>query len=329
LPFAHREEESITRKRLLQGEDKMVIKKILVPILLGYLLITCACKYILLPEGLEAQSSNGNGTSSWSAVVTKVEKTEAGDFRIDLTVRNGTGDWSAMSATAGEPAALTSAGKDMNCDKVYVSTGGHRLAPGFQMQAYITGTKKEPELQLIQVLCSAADASPGSTLSIPYTYGTGQYNYYEQDKNKVEDKLEINLDDVITDLAYPVYEEIEGLIQASDVEIVAINNVTLTLTDVKRTDTGLQFSWNAYNPGEYPTYVHIGNPPVIGEDGTLYGYYDTPDIISVPITPAGGNAEWTTEVAVPADVSGFYIILSVESGKARLFANYAIDITDQ
>ena len=73
--------------------------------------------------------------------------------------------------------------------------------------------------------------------------------------------------------------------------------------------------------------VHIGNPPVIGEDGVLYGYYETPDIVDVPITPAGNKAQWTTKVAVPNDVAGFYIMLSVESGKARLFANYAIDIT--
>ena len=59
------------------------------------------------------------------------------------------------------------------------------------------------------------------------------------------------------------------------------------------------------------------------------GYYETPDIVDIPITPSGENAVWTTEVAVPEDVEGFYIMLSVESGKARLFANYAIDITDK
>lgn len=94
-------------------------------------------------------------------------------------------------------------------------------------------------------------------------------------------------------------------------------------------DKGLQFAWNAFNPSAYPTYVHIGTPPVIGTDGILYGYYETPDIVSVPITPAAGQAEWTTGVAVPQDAKGFYIMLSVETGKARLFANYALDITDK
>jgi hypothetical protein len=43
----------------------------------------------------------------------------------------------------------------------------------------------------------------------------------------------------------------------------------------------------------------------------------------------GGEAEWTTEVAVPQDATGLYILLSVESGKQRLYTNYAVDITDK
>jgi hypothetical protein len=109
----------------------------------------------------------------------------------------------------------------------------------------------------------------------------------------------------------------------------AINKVTVELTDVQRTEDGLEFTWKSANPGEYPSYVHIGNPPVIGEDGILYGFYETPDIVSVPITAAGGVADWKTNVAVPPGIRGLYILLSVETGKARLFANYAIDISDR
>jgi hypothetical protein len=197
------------------------------------------------------------------------------------------------------------------------------------MSGYTAGTKADPATQAIYVECAGAETAPGSKLSIPYTYVTGQYNYYEQDKNKVEDKLEIDLDATSADQVYPVYEQIEGLIQGSDIEIVAINKVVLTLTDVQRTERGMQFTWTTFNPGEYPSYVHIGIPPVIGDDGILYGFYETPDIASAPITPAGGEASWTTEVSVPQEVKGLYILLSVETGKARLFANYAIDITDQ
>jgi hypothetical protein len=75
--------------------------------------------------------------------------------------------------------------------------------------------------------------------------------------------------------------------------------------------------------------VHIGDPPVIGADGIIYGRYKTPDLASVPISPASDQAEWTTEVAVPRDVEVLYILLSVESGEQGLSANYAIDISDQ
>jgi hypothetical protein len=47
------------------------------------------------------------------------------------------------------------------------------------------------------------------------------------------------------------------------------------------------------------------------------------------VTGAGKTAEWTTEVAVPREATGLYILLSVESGKQRLYANYAVDITDK
>ena len=307
----------------------MIIRKVFVPVLLAYAIISLACVYIVLPEGYETSDENSKESAGWSAVATNIEISESGDFHIDITIRNETGDWSAMNALDDKPALLTNNDKNINCASVFVSTGGHRLAPGFQMSGYTTGTKTEPVTQNIYVECTGAEADPGSILTIPYTYVTGQYNYYEQDKNKVEANLDINLDEVITNMEYPVAEQIDGLIQQPDIEIVAINKVTLSLTGVQRTDSTLQFTWKTYNPGEYPTYVHIGNPPVIGDDGILYGFYQTPDIISVPITPAGGTAEWTTEVSVPQTVKGLYILLSVETGKARLFANYAIDISGE
>lgn len=289
-------------------------------------LLTCACRYIVLPEDVGGPSA---GSGGWSAVATNVGTSDAGDLHIDLAIQNETGDWSAMQAAEGKPAVLTAGGETTNCNTVFVSSGGHRLAPGFQMRGFIGGTKAEPETQLIYVECAGAEAASGATLSIDYVYFTGQYNYYEPEANKGDGTLEIDLDEIATDLTYPVAEEVEGLIQPSDVEITAINDVVLTLTDAERTDEGLVFNWKTANPGEYPTYVHIGNPPVIGAGGIIYGLYEVPDLASVPITPAGGEAEWTTEVTVPQDATGLYILLSAESGKQRLYANYAIDITDK
>lgn len=292
-------------------------------------LLSFACRYIVLPEGIEASNVSGKGTDGWSAVATNISQSDNGNLHIDIAVRNDTGDWSAMKATEGKPAVLTIDGNNKNCDTVFVNSGGHRLAPGFQMRGYTAGTKYEPETQLIYVECPGEELTSGSMLSIPYSYVTGQYNYYEQDKNQVDGILEINLDEIASGLTYPMADSMDGLIQQPDIEIVALNKVVLSLLDTQRIENGLQFKWQTTNPGEYPTYVHIGNPPVIGEDGILYGFYETPDIVDVPITPAGESAEWTTEVPVPEDVKGFYTLLSVETGKARLFQNYAVDISDK
>jgi hypothetical protein len=266
---------------------------------------------------------------SWGAAVTGVSQTADGSLRIELYIHNQTGDWSAMAALPDRAAELSVGGVITMCDTVYVSTGGHRLAPGLRMRGYVGGTRAEPEVQALYVECAGAEAAPGATLAIDYSYVTGQYNYYEQEKNLAEDRFELQLDAVESQVTYPLADQPADLIQPPGAVITALNDVTLELVDIQRGSDGFQFTWLATNPGEYPTYVHIGNPPVIGEDGILYGYYETPDIVSVPITPAGETAEWTTQVAVPPDVGGFYIMLSAESGKARLFANYAIDITEQ
>jgi hypothetical protein len=306
----------------------MHMRKVLIPILLVYMVISLACVYIVLPEGLDASGSATSRKSGWSAFATNIAQSDSGNLHIDITIRNDTGDWSAMAAIENKPATLVSGGNKTNCDTVFLGTGGHRLAPGFQMRGYTAGTKTKPVIQQIFVECPLAESAAGSKLTIPYSYVTGQYNYYEQGKNQVEANLELSLDQISTDVTYPIGEEIDGLVQPSDIEIVAINKVNLYLTGVQRTETGLLFTWKTSNPSDYPTYVHIGNPPIIGEDGILYGFYQTPDIISVPITPANGTAEWTTEVAVPQDIGGFYVMLSVETGKARLFANYCLDITE-
>jgi hypothetical protein len=302
----------------------MNIPKALIPFLIGALLLS-GCAYIVTPEPESTPMSTGQ--KGWSAVATAVGRTDDGDLRIDIALENGTGDWSAMQAAAGRPALLTAGGKTTNCDTVFVGTGGHRLAPGFQMRGFTAGTKAEPKIQPIYVECKGAEAAPGARLSFDYSYVTGEYNYYDQEANRASGEMVLNLDEVVTDAKYPIATPIEGLIREPNAAITAINDTTLALTDVARTDKGLQFKWTTSNPGEYPTYVHIGNPPVIGADGIIYGLYESPDIASVPVTGAGKTAEWTTEVAVPKDVGGLVILLSVESKKQRLFTNYAVDIT--
>jgi hypothetical protein len=311
---------------LLEGERTMRKKMGYIPLLAGLFLVF-ACEYIVLPEEEVGGLSYGEN-KGWSALATNIGKSDSGDLHIELAIRNNTGEWSAMQAAA-KPAVLNSGGKRTDCATVFVGSGGHRLAPGFQMRGYIGGKQSEPIVQMIFVECAGAEAAPGSTLSLDYSFVVGNYNYYEQDKNKGNGTLMVDLDKVDGALIYPVAESFEGLIHTSDQPIEALNKVVLTLLDIERSNDRLTFSWETANPGEYPTYVHVGNPPVIGNDGIIYGFYETPDIVSVPITPSGGKTDWTTEVKVPSTVTGLYILLSVETGKQRLFANYAVDITAQ
>ncbi len=307
----------------------MRAKKVLIlALLIISLLTTSACVYIVLPEGLDFEEVSAG--AGWGAVVTNVSPSDTGGLHIDITIRNETGDWSTMSALAERPAVLeTGSGDKVDCETVFISTGGHRLAPGFQMRGYTVGTKSELTTQLIYVECPGVEETAGAKLLIDYVYYTGDLDYYHQDANSTNDTFELDLEELATDLSYPIYETVDDLIHSPGDAIPAISDNAITLLDVQRTEAGLQFTWQNYNPTSFALKTHIGTPPVIGEDGILYGFFQIMDLVSVPITPAAGTTEWNTEIAVPADVKGFYILLSVESKQMRFYVNHAIDISDR
>lgn len=285
-----------------------------------------ACAYIVTPAPEDTPTSTA--AKGWAGLVTKVGTSSAGDLQIDITIKNETGDWSSMQAVTGHPAVLTSGGKSTNCDTVFIGTGGNSLAPGFQMRGYTGGTLTEPKTQLLYVECKGATTAPGSKLSIDYDYVTGPYNYYVA-AQPTNEKLELDLDQVATNLQYPIAESIPGMVEKAGANIVAINDCKLTLTGARRTDTGLELAWETNNPGAYPTYVHIGNPPVIGVDGIIYGFYQDPTLADAPITLPGQKADWTTGVVAPKDTAGLYILVSVEAKQQKNFTSHVIDITDK
>ena len=309
----------------------MNFKKTQILALLACSFFTFACVYIVLPEGSEApEVVEGAEFKVWNAVVTNVGKSDAGDLRIDITIQNDTGDWSTMHAVEDKPAVLTTGdGKSVNCDTVFVGTGGHRLAPGFQMRGYTVGKEGALETQLIYVECKGATAAPGSKLSLDYVNFNGELYDYEPEANKTEGTLELNLDEVVTDVAYPVAVPVDGLIQDRGISVTALSDNVVNLLDVQRTDTGFLFNWQNFNPTKFPLKTHIGTPPVIGSDGVLYGLYESLDIVPIPLTLANEKMEWSTEVAVPQDVKGFYILLGVESKSQRKYVFYVIDISDK
>jgi len=290
------------------------------------LVVLAGCGYIVTPdaEGSPTPAIAGK----WAAVATKVDAA-AGAMHVDVTIRNDTGAWSSMQAVPGQPAVLTTSdGKTTDCATVAIGTGGTSIAPGFQIRGYTGGTKSKPATQLLSVDCAGATPAAGSKLSIPYSYVTGDFNYYSP-ATPTQGKLEVDLDAVVSDLKYPVAATVEGVIEKADTKISAINHTTLTLASAKRTGDGMELGWHTDNPTAYPTYVHIGIPPVVGSDGVIYGFYESPHLATPPITPAAQSAAWTTTVAVPKDVTGLYVLPSVESKQQKNFTSHAIDITDK
>ena len=309
----------------------MNVRKTLIAVLLACAFFSFACVYVVLPEGLGTQEAvvEGSEFKVWNAVVTNVGKSDAGDLHIDITIRNDTGEWSTMHSVTDKPAVLTSAGKTVNCDTVFMGTGGHRLAPGFQMRGYTSEQDGVLETQLLYVECKGTEAVAGATLSIEYVSFSGILDDYDPEANKAEGTFELKLDEVATDLTYPVATTVDGLIQEPGVSMTGLSENVVTLLDVQRTDTGLQFKWQNFNPTKFPLKTHIGIPPVIGADGIIYGVYETIDMAPIDITPSNANMEWTTDVAIPQDVKGCYILLSVESKKPRTYVNYVLDISDK
>ena len=137
----------------------MNFKKVFIPILLFSTILVSACVYIVLPEGIEDLSVNTGGENlGWSGIVTGVGESESGSLRIDITIRNDTGDWSTMQADEDKPGVLTTSdGRKTDCETVYIETGGHRLAPGFQMRGFTYNAGGTQEIQLLYVVCEGAE----------------------------------------------------------------------------------------------------------------------------------------------------------------------------
>jgi hypothetical protein len=303
----------------------------LVSILLIVVVITIGCGG---GGGAQAETptpSLAESIGGWTLIPTNIAESPSGDgvmLHVDFVARNDSSEWGSMGAAAPEekPTVLTTQdGKEYTCDVVQVSSGGHYLPPGFQMRGYIDKKKVE---QTLYVECQVAEASTtGARLTIPYTLFVGEYDYYEKGESKVENQFEVELVPSAETLTYPVVSS-ETEVHSITEEIPALNKCTLVNTGVERTDEGISFQWAVSNPGEYGTLVHIGRPPVLGEDGIIYGARVSPDIVQVPTANPGETAEFETEVEVPRDVGGLYLLLSVEQTRERLFANYLIDLTD-
>jgi hypothetical protein len=291
------------------------------------------CDYIVPPYEIGSPTpvivSQG-----WAGKVTGVSE-NSGSLHVDLAIVNNTGDWSAMDVAASTATLTDSAGKNTTCSTVFVGTSvfvnnaGWFLPPGFMMKGYTGGTAATPVTQPLFVECTGAAKGSGQKLAVSYTYITGAFNYYKPNV-KYNATMSLDLSTVATDIKYPIAATVPGLVlNQPSVAIVGINQCSVQLTDAKRTATGFEFSWLSTNPTDTPNLlVHIGQPPVIGADGILYGLYQSPHLTDPPVTPAKGTATWTTTVDVPASVGGFYLLVPVETQQNKYFVDHVIDIKD-
>ena len=285
------------------------------------------CGYIVTPHD-DATPTPAIAAGEWTAVATKVEEA-SGALHVDLSIRNDTGDWSAMGIDNGGSVKLVASNGDTTpCATAFVGTGGTNLAPGFSARGYTGGTKLAPVTQLLSVECAGAAQAAGSKLAINYSYTVGDFNYYRPSAPRTA-TLQVDLDSPATDLTYPGSVAASAVVSKVGEPIVAINKNTLTLSAVDRTGDTIEFTWDTQNPSAYPVYVHIGTPPVIGSDGVIYGRWSSPTLAEAPVTPAKGSAEWKTTVTVPAAVKGLYVLPAIESKEQKNFSSHVIDITDK
>jgi len=190
-------------------------RKIKSMILMALSFFLFSCVYIVLPEGVELEEDLEE-VIFWEGLATNIYQTEAGELHIDITIQNNTGYWSSMQAVEDTSVVLTSAdGSTLNCETVFIGTGGHRLAPGFQMRGYTTGEVDAYNIQQLFVECAGVQSPEGSVLSVEYKSYQGERDDYEPENNEVEGSLKINLDEIAPDLTYPIAQPVEDLINDS------------------------------------------------------------------------------------------------------------------
>jgi hypothetical protein len=317
----------------MKGDHRMRLPRTLAAVIVMGVAVT-GCDYIVPPIDNSTPTPILSG-QGWGAIVNGVSEVN-GALHVDISLRNDTGDWSAMNVASSSASVTDAAGKSSSCatafvgTSVFVNDSGWFLPPGFIMKGYTAGSLAAPVTQLTYVECAGVAKAAGEKLTINYTYITGPFNYYVP-SHKTSGTLNLSLDKVVTDTKYPVAQKVAGYepVKVGD-EIGAINKTSVQLTDVKRTDTGFQFTWKSTNPSTDQAYIHIGIPPVIGVDGIMYGFYRSPHLTDDLITPAGGGtATWTTAVAVPKDGTGFYILVPVETRQQKYFVDHVVDITDK
>ena len=225
----------------------------------------------------------------WSAIATdgrgrRPAATSTSTSRSD----NETGNWSAMQvASSGAVALTTGDGKTATCATAFVGTGGNE--PGARL----------PDARLYRR--HEGEAGRPSSLYVECAGRRAGGRLEAGDRLLVRDRrvqllLAVRAGRAPSSRSTSTRsprtsrtrsrDPVEGLVEKPTDPIEAINKCDADPDDRRPgRPTGSKFAWHTENPTAYPTYVHIGMPPVIGSDGVIYGFYESPHLADTPITP--------------------------------------------
>ena len=68
---------------------------------------------------------------------------------------------------------------------------------------------------------------------------------------------------------------------------------------------------------------------MIGAEGVLYGLYEDPSIADATIALPHATAKWKTAVAGLNNVTGLYVLVSVETRQSKYLVSHVVDISDK
>ena len=280
------------------------------------------CDYVVVPPeasapGRRSAPRAGRRSRRRSA------PTEAGDLRIELDDPERDRRLERDGGDRGRPAVLT-ARRRQSTDCATVDGRHRRPSAGARLPDARLPGRHEERARRRSSSASSAPArrpAPGSKLAIDYRYVTGEYNYYDPDATRDRARRSRSTSTRSPPTStYPVAEPVDGLIQPPDTEITAHQR---RRPDARPASTG------PGRPRARLADVEPGRVPVVGAHRRPAG--DRRRTGSSTATtrartsprcrsrrPAG-RPTWTTDVEVPADVTGLVMLLSVESKKQRLF----------
>ena len=246
------------------------------------------CGYIVVPP--EASAPVGAGVEGLDAPSpTSVEPGDGGDLQVELTHPQRDRRLERDAGRRGKPAVLTDGdGKTTDCATVVVGTGGHRSPRAADPGLPDAGRRTQPTTELIRVECAGATAGPGAKLAhrLQLRHRRVQLLRARRDADRGEARGRPRSRSR-PDLSYPVAEPVDGVVQPADIEIAAINDVSLTL--IARRADGRRASSSTgrpTNPERVPDAMSTSaTRRSSARDGVIYGFYESPDLADGPDHP--------------------------------------------